>query len=80
MKRKIEKNLENASGNGDVKEVSYDLKLKALELFRYGYKKVSSQLGIKLYTARYWGRRFHKGDEIIQSQRHWVKYIHRLFL
>ena len=65
MKRKIEKNLENASGNGGVNEISYDLKLKALELFRsgYGYKKVSSQLGIKLYTARAWGRRFHKGDE-----------------
>lgn len=65
MKRKIEENKEKTPRNGGVKEISHDLKRRALELFRSGcgYKKVSSELGIKLYTARDWGRRFHKGDE-----------------
>lgn len=65
MKRKIEGNKEKTPRNGGVKEISHDLKRRALELFRSGcgYKKVSSELGIKLYTARDWGRRYHKGDE-----------------
>ena len=65
MKRKNDENQENAPRNWGVKEISYDLKLRALKLFSsgYGYRKVSSELGIKLYTARDWGRRFHKGDE-----------------
>ena len=65
MKREKEETVSKAPKHRGVKEVSYELKLKALELFQSGcgYRKVSSQLGIKLYTARDWGRRFHKGDE-----------------
>lgn len=65
MRRKKDEPLAETPKHGGVNEISYELKLKALELFQSGcgYKKVSSELGIKLYTARDWGRRFHKGDE-----------------
>ena len=53
MKRKNDENQENAPRNGGVKEISHDLKLRALKLFSSGcgYRKVSSELGIKLYSA-----------------------------
>ena len=64
MKRKAEEKHEKQRESGGVCEISYETKLKALELFRSGcgYKKVSSELGLKVYTVRDWGRRFHKGD------------------
>ena len=45
-------NHEKATGNRGVNEISYELKQRALELFKsgYGYKKVSSETGIKLFT------------------------------
>lgn len=64
MKRKTEEKSVNQRGQGGVREISYETKLKALGLFRSGcgYKKVSAELGLKVYTVRDWGRRFHKGD------------------
>ena len=64
MERKAEEMPGNQRGPGGVCEISYETKLRALELFRSGcgYKKVSSELGLKVYTVRDWGRRFHRGD------------------
>lgn len=64
MRRKAEERSVNKRGPGGVYGISYETKLKALELFRSGcgYKKVSAELGLKVYTVRDWGRRFHKGD------------------
>ena len=64
MKRKTEGKSVNQRGQGGAFEISYETKLKALGLFRSGcgYKKVSAELGLKVYTVRDWGRRFHKGD------------------
>lgn len=65
MKGKSKEKQEKCKTSGGAGEISYGIKLKALELFRSGcgYKKVSAELGLKLYTVRDWGRRFHKGDE-----------------
>lgn len=64
MRRKAEERSVNKRGPGGVYGISYETKLKALELFRSGcgYKKVSAELGLKVYTVRDWGRRFHKRD------------------
>ena len=64
MKRKAEGKSVNQRESGGAYEICYETKLKALELFRSGcgYKKVSKELGLKVYTVRDWGRRFHKGD------------------
>ena len=64
MKRKAEGKSVNQRESGGAYEICYVTKLKALELFRSGcgYKKVSKELGLKVYTVRDWGRRFHKGD------------------
>ena len=64
MERKAEEMPGNQRGPGGVCEISYETKLRALDLFRSGcgYKKVSSELGLKVYTVRDWGRRFHRGD------------------
>ena len=64
MKRKTEEKSVNRRVQGGACEISYETKLKALGLFRSGcgYKKVSKELGLKVYTVRDWGRRFHKGD------------------
>ena len=64
MKRKTEEKSVNRRVQGGACEISYETKLKALGLFRSGcgYKKVSKELGLKVYTVRDWGRRFNKGD------------------
>ena len=64
MKRKAEGKSVNQRESGGAYEICYETKLKALELFRSGcgYKRVSKELGLKVYTVRDWGRRFHKGD------------------
>ncbi len=64
MKRKAEEKSVKQREPGGAYEISYETKLKALGLFRSGcgYKKVSAELGLKVYTVRDWGRRFHKGD------------------
>ena len=58
MKRKAEGKSVNQRESGGAYEICYETKLKALELFRSGcgYKKVSKELGLKVYTVRDWGR------------------------